>query len=288
MLAGSARRAGENAALALRQRLKLGDDGIDLEDVATRRGASVFRHDFGDSAPDGMYVYDGRDAIIVVNDAKPPQRQRFTLAHELGHHELHRDGGPLRLVDFDVYTTTRDGMKDPDEVAANAFAANLLLPRTAIELVLGARRNAQVGVADLVELIRRHRVSWEMVLWRLLNEQFLRRSDRERLAALPRTATLAPHGIDDAHYALRGGAVPTALALDAARLWSAWHITDERLAQIVELPVPEALKLMASWEQQREDRRQDAADAGDRALADLGIDLAAITAAADELDEDEE
>lgn len=286
MLTSNARLAGENAALALRQRLKLGDDGVDLEDVAERRGALVFRHDFGPSAPDGMYLFDGHDAIIVVNDAKRPQRQRFTLAHELGHHELHGQGSPIRLIDLDVYSTTTDGQKDPDEVAANAFAANLLLPRTAIEQVLDARRNGQVEVADVVELIRRHRASWETTLWRLYNERFLRRSDRERLAALPRRATLAPHGIDDAHYALRGGSVPNRLAHDAARLWSTWHITDERLAQILELPVGDALDLMEAWELRREDRRAQAADAGDRALADAGVDLSAIAAAAAELDDE--
>jgi len=280
----AARLEGENAALALRQRLSLGHDAVDLEDVAARRGALVFRKSFGHSAPDGMYVFDGEDAIVVINAAKPAQRQRFTLAHELGHHELHRVRGPLQLVDVDVTSDGPDGIKDPDEVAANAFAAHLLLPRTAIEHTIGPRRNRRVTTDDLVELVRRHRVSWEAACWRLYNEGFVRRAECDRLLAEPRTATLARHGIDDRHYALSAPPVPAALALDAARLWAAWDITDERLAQILECSVPDVLAAMDEWDIRREDRAGQAAEAGERALADAGIDLSDIVAAAERAD----
>ena len=36
---------------------------------------------FGFMRPDGIYV-------IVINDARPIKRQRFTIAHELGHYFL--------------------------------------------------------------------------------------------------------------------------------------------------------------------------------------------------------
>jgi Zn-dependent peptidase ImmA (M78 family) len=285
----SALLAGENAALALRQRLALGDDAVDLEAVAAQRDALVFRRPFGDDAPDGMYAFDGEHAVIVVNAAKPPQRQRFTLAHELGHHELHRVRGPTRIVDADVWSTTGpDGVKDPDEVAANAFAAHLLLPRTGIEQTLGSRRNRQVTVDVLVELVQRFRVSWEMACWRLYNERFVRRADREQLLAAPRTATLAAHGIDDRHYALSGPAVPSELALAAARLWASWHITDERLAELLELPVGDALALMDSWDVQHDDRGRRAADLGEQMLAEAGIELTELVANASHLDDEEE
>lgn len=288
MTTSAARLEGENAALALRQRLAVGDDAIDLEDVAARRGALVFRHPFGADAPDGMYVFDGTDAIVLVNASKPAQRQRFTLAHELGHHELHRVRGPLQLVDVDVSSTVGPGgVKDPDEVAANAFAAHLLLPRTTLVQAIGTRRNRGVTPDDVVELVRRFRVSWEAACWRLFNEGFVRRAEREQLLAVPRTATLARSGIDDRHYALQGPAVPPALALDAARLWAAWRITDERLAQILECSVGDALALMETWDVQREDRAQVAAAAGEQMLAAAGIDLAALAAAA-ELEDDED
>jgi Zn-dependent peptidase ImmA (M78 family) len=288
MMGGSSRQAGENAALALRQRLGLGNDAVDLEDVAAQRDALVFRHAFGDAAPDGMYLYDGQDALIVVNASKPAQRQRFTLAHELGHHELHRVRGPMRVIDVDAPDSyAADGTKDPDEVAANAFAAHLLLPATALAQSLGTKRNRQVTIADIVDLIRRFRVSWEMTCWRLYNENLIRGSDREQLMGVNRTATLAQHGIEDHHYALRGPAVPTSLAVDAAQLWAQWHLTDERLAQILDVNVETALAMMTSWNIERENRSLDAAAAGEQALVDAGIDLAAIAAAAEAAEDDE-
>ncbi len=288
MATSAASLEGENAALALRQRLGLGDDAVDLEAVATRREALVFQHAFGDDAPDGMYVFDGEAAVIVVNAAKPPQRQRFTLAHEIGHHELHRVRGPMQIVDADVTSTTGpDGAKDPDEVAANAFAAHLLLPRTALEHALAGRRNRHVTADVLVELVRHFRVSWEMACWRLSNERFIRSADREHLLSVPRRATLAAHGIAERHYALSGPAVPSELALSAAHLWASWHITDERLAQLLELPVTEALALMDDWDVQREDRARSAADAGEQALVAAGLDVSELAAAAEPEDEEE-
>lgn len=73
-----------------------------------------------------LYRKDG-NAIIGVNASHPPTRQRFTLAHELGHFLLHK--GAL-FVDAKVnFRDKRSGMGiDRDEIEANAFAAELLMP----------------------------------------------------------------------------------------------------------------------------------------------------------------
>jgi Zn-dependent peptidase ImmA (M78 family) len=62
-----------------------------------------------------------------VNRSHPPNRQRFTIAHELGHHELHQ--GTF------VNSTTRLNLRAEghpanwrEEAEANAFAAELLMP----------------------------------------------------------------------------------------------------------------------------------------------------------------
>jgi len=125
-----------------------------------------------------------------------------------------------------------------------------------------------------------------MACWRLYNERIIRRAELDRLLTQPRAATLARHGIDDRHYELNSPDVPRELALHAARLWAAWHITDERLAQILECSVGDALARMEAWDVQREDRTQRAAEAGEEALNAAGIDLSAIAAAV-ELEDDE-
>lgn len=67
---------------------------------------------FGFMRPDGIYV-------IVINDAQPIERQRFTIAHELGHFVL----GHFSKKDLDEETK---------EAEANFFAARLLAPNWAI------------------------------------------------------------------------------------------------------------------------------------------------------------
>jgi len=60
-----------------------------------------------------------RGAHIIVNSSEPHVRQRFTIAHEIGHLMLH----PLGLAWRDI---TFAGSQQ--ETEANSFAANLLMP----------------------------------------------------------------------------------------------------------------------------------------------------------------
>lgn len=68
-------------------------------------------------------------ATIWVKDEPPPSRQRFTVAHELGHLLLHQHGALFR----DTHVGTFDRAYDETERQANAFAAALLMPRFLLE-----------------------------------------------------------------------------------------------------------------------------------------------------------
>lgn len=96
---------------------------------------------------------DGKYKIIIdPNQSKP--RRRFTIAHEIGHVAL----GHLRPGD----TMLRDGVdhffayvKDPREVAANKFAAQLLMPAELVKTAfhkmpdLSVERGAEIfGVSE--------------------------------------------------------------------------------------------------------------------------------------------
>lgn len=61
--------------------------------------------------------------LITYNPKESPVRQRFTIAHELGHHVL---GHGAR--DRDTPENFSMGTRDPKEVDANKFAADLLMP----------------------------------------------------------------------------------------------------------------------------------------------------------------
>jgi len=72
----------------------------------------------------------GPEFIITINDADSFSRQRFTLAHELAHFIKHRkqiEAG--NIVDNAMY---RSLLPEPMEWEANRYAAQLLMPLTAM------------------------------------------------------------------------------------------------------------------------------------------------------------
>ncbi|HJW53977.1 MAG TPA: XRE family transcriptional regulator [Burkholderiaceae bacterium] len=117
----------ENAAEAVRQAWDLGLDPIpDLIDVLETHGIRVFMIDSNaDPKFDGLAASVNRMPIIVVGSNWPGDRQRFTLAHELGH---------LMLAD-------RLAKDLDEELACNRFAGAFLIPRQSVMQELGTHRN---------------------------------------------------------------------------------------------------------------------------------------------------
>lgn len=84
----------------------------------------------------------GEDPLVLLNVGTPGERQRFTLAHELGHMLMH----PVPHPD--------------QETQANRFAAELLLPRAEIRKQL----RGPLSVPRLMEL----KAHWKVSMWALL------------------------------------------------------------------------------------------------------------------------
>ncbi len=91
---------------------------------AYRHSADALRYLQVDiSKTDGIATYIRGLPVIFYNDTGPKGRQRFTVAHELGHilaGDVTRDGIANR--------TCANGEEDPIEQAANVFASRLLAP----------------------------------------------------------------------------------------------------------------------------------------------------------------
>jgi Zn-dependent peptidase ImmA (M78 family) len=70
--------------------------------------------------------------LIAVNRDKPSLRQRFSLAHELGHYALNHDYLKKFGPDVDIDHPPEDShpMSGKFESEANDFAGELLVPRT--------------------------------------------------------------------------------------------------------------------------------------------------------------
>lgn len=96
---------------------------------------------------------------IFYNPNEPLVRQRFTIAHELGHFALNH-GHAFRDSHGDLSVTSRT----PNEVAANKFAAELLMPEVAVRHFV-----VDKGETDAQVLADRFGVSLVSLRYRLEN-----------------------------------------------------------------------------------------------------------------------
>lgn len=100
-------------------------DEIDLEMIAHDRRALIKRNAMG--MAEGQLMYrDGRGTITVAADSSSVSRQRFTIAHEIGHIELHQNNKGLVVCDEEDLANRGDNQSQ--ETEANEFAGELLMP----------------------------------------------------------------------------------------------------------------------------------------------------------------
>jgi Zn-dependent peptidase ImmA (M78 family) len=138
---------------------------IDPVKIATVAGIFVYgRGGWGDpNYPySGYYrIYDGQPSI-EYNVSEPPVRQRFTVAHELGHFALGHEDAPRDAGNF-------QSSGDVRERQANKFAAELLMPASLVT------HYYQNGVANSIEALANiFGVSKDAMGYRLINLGLLR------------------------------------------------------------------------------------------------------------------
>jgi len=106
---------------------------IDVESIAGRF-AHVISHELPDDISGLLIPIDppqlGKAWAIVYNRSHPPVRQRFTIAHELGHLRLHGYTAPHADRGFQVRFRNAESSTGSvfEEIEANQFAAELLMP----------------------------------------------------------------------------------------------------------------------------------------------------------------
>lgn len=118
--------------------LRVSSVEVDVKMIAQKKGINLIEYDFGDDIS-GVLLYDGNEATIGFSKNNGYNRQRFTIAHELGHFILGHQRKGVFVDTPEKYFTPKfrnrisETGEDKQEVEANAFAAALLMPR---ELVL--------------------------------------------------------------------------------------------------------------------------------------------------------
>jgi len=129
---------------------------IPIKDIAISCGARVLPYELGDEVS-GILVYDNNKGIIGYNSSNHRVRQRFTIAHELGHLLYHvRDNSKELFVDKDFIIKFRSDkeytVKETNqERQANAFAASVLMPRDFILSEIKKEKYKGLNETKLIE-----------------------------------------------------------------------------------------------------------------------------------------
>ena len=161
-------------ALELLERFAVKQAPVPVDDLARLLGAKVVKQD----APDELSGFVLREptkgvVIIGVNAQHHPNRQRFTIGHELGHfllHEgerLHSDkqwtGYQVKLRSEQSSTGT-----NVDEIEANLFAAELLMPVPFLNTDLAKLAPSKLSAEEnIMRLAKKYKVSEQALTLRL-------------------------------------------------------------------------------------------------------------------------
>lgn len=91
----------------------------------------------------GFYQYYKRNGLIYINSNLEKREQRVVCSHELGHAVLHTKMNLVFLEKHTLYS------KNPFEIEANKFAAELLLPDNVFDNYFGQGYTLNQIAADL-------------------------------------------------------------------------------------------------------------------------------------------
>ena len=156
---------------------------VDVKKIARQLGYQVVLKYFPEEDLSGTVIRDSKGLITLgINTLQAPVRQRFSIAHEIGHARLHlsKGSGESLFVDPPAGILFRDSRAslgdDPREVNANQFAAALLMPaemiRTSLSKLAGS--SSRFTIDDAVErLAKQFAVSHQAMRFRLVTLGFI-------------------------------------------------------------------------------------------------------------------
>jgi Zn-dependent peptidase ImmA (M78 family)/transcriptional regulator with XRE-family HTH domain len=227
---GQAHQQGEALAERTRKMLGVGDT-----DLPTEIGplASLIEDKLNIDAAieplpsglDGLAITRPQFRLIMVSSSIPAHRQRYTLAHELGH-VLAGDGN--EVIDENITAS-----KTPQETRANAFAAAFLMPATAL-------RSAFEGVTSPTEelianLLSRYRVSLDALAFRLHNTGIINAAGRDAVRRMSSARIGLRRGRATDLQARRERRLPEGLLTRAVEAYVRGRISIRPIANLVQI-----------------------------------------------------
>jgi Zn-dependent peptidase ImmA (M78 family) len=164
----------ENLASSILTELNINSAPVDIKAIAKKKGATIKPYEVDEKISGMLFIKDG-NGIISYNPTESAVRQRFTIAHELGHLLLHKKTQDI-FVDkqFQVHFRNENSAtgQDIQELEANAFAAAILMPK---DLLLTEIKKHNFDLGDesaMKELAKLFNVSLQAMTFRMVNLGF--------------------------------------------------------------------------------------------------------------------
>lgn len=162
-------------ASTLISKFKITQPPIPIIEIAKQLSLDVLEYNFGDSAS-GVLVVENNIGTIGFNPSDSEVRQRFTIAHELGHYILHKKSENEKLFVDKYFLVKYRNSKNyssaefKHEQEANTFAAELLMPEELVYAELAKADYSDLSESGLIEeLARVFNVSPLAMTYRLSN-----------------------------------------------------------------------------------------------------------------------
>jgi Zn-dependent peptidase ImmA (M78 family) len=160
----------KHLAASILTKYRISEPPVPIEAIISGEGAQLVFHDLEDHVS-GLLLRQRGQATIGINVKHHPNRQRFTMAHELGHLLLHKTGTGV-FVDEYVIQFRHKGTNSQDarvELEANAFAAHLLIPEDFVKMEIAGRSLDLSDEQAINTLARRYEVSVQALTIQLVN-----------------------------------------------------------------------------------------------------------------------
>jgi Zn-dependent peptidase ImmA (M78 family)/DNA-binding XRE family transcriptional regulator len=194
-----------------------------LTELVERSGCIVFSCDFQSMGVDGLTLQpSGLPTCIFLNAAMPGDRQRFTLAHEIGHAVMHSLPTPEMENDADRFAAA---LLMPARDIAPQFSGGVTLQRlAALKPVWKVSMGALLVRARTVGAITESQSAY---LWRQYSKARYRTQEPPEIAVAPEV----PHVVSDIVGAHLG-----ALGYSVAELAQSLHVVEDDLRAMHRLP----------------------------------------------------
>ncbi len=117
----------------------------------------------------GLLILKNDNTYILYNENENIRRQKFTIAHELGHFYLHKDSQMFVDTEKILYRNNESNKGEiKKEIEANCFAASLLMPEHFINDEI-KKLNKDITIDDIEILAETFDVSIQAMTFRLAN-----------------------------------------------------------------------------------------------------------------------